>query len=236
MHDCRRTQEKLPDALFNELAADEKLRVLAEIKDCSECHSQYESLAETLSLFDEAVEATLPTSESYWLAYDERLRRRLDDPRSLQLQPSPERASLWRRALLMRVQVPVPALAAAALVVIASLASLLTLRPLRANAPLANTQSTSPSLAGSINPPSESPARIVEVPVDRERIITRIIYINKKQTKETRRNNSDQLAGANKQMLAARSAPLPTMPLSLAGFQPTDDVKITVIKSAEDKR
>ncbi len=239
MHDCRRTQDKLSDLLFNALTANQKSHLLAEVKDCEACQTHYKSLTETLSLFDEAVDAALPKSESYWLAYDERLYDSLNDSRALQLQSSPgtTRISFWRRAIRMRVQVPVPALAAAALILIAIFASLLILRPARTgNASPATAQTISPPFAGSISSLSEVPARIVEVPVVREKIVTRIVYVNKKQLKETRRNDQFAPVEPSEQLLTARAKPLSPARFSLAGFQPIDDVKITVVKPAEEHK
>src|SRR5215813_2241002 len=76
MHDCVKTSEQLVDLVFDELGAEAKRRVLAELADCQHCLAQYQSMTETLRVFDQAAEVTLP-SESYWAGYEARLRTRL---------------------------------------------------------------------------------------------------------------------------------------------------------------
>lgn len=249
MHNCRRTQAKLTDLLFDELPAAESSRLRAEIEACDECTRQYVSLTATIALFDEAADEAIPKSESYWLAYNNRLRDQLHNPYAPQVQSSPEakRASLWRRALAMRVQVPVPALAVIVLAVAASFLSLLIFRPAaRADGSLRNAQAATGAktpLAGSNNPSSETPARIIEVPVVQEKIVTRIVYVNRKsreeRRREIRRNNQPEIFEAGEQRLARAAVQLPSAPLtrqSLAGFQPTNEVKLTVIKASEKQK
>ncbi len=249
MHNCRRTQAKLTDLLFDELPAAESSLLRADIEACDECARQYVSLTATLALFDEATDATPPKSESYWLAYNNRLRDQLQNPYLPQLQSSPEakRASLWRRALTMRVQIPVPALAVIAFAVTTSFLSLLIFRPAtRADNSLRNAQAATAAttpLTGSNNPLRETPARIIEVPVVREKIVTRIIYVNRKSQEErrnaTRRNNQPESFDAGEGRLARAAVQLPHAPLarpSLAGFQPTNEVKLTVIKASEKQK
>lgn len=249
MHNCRRTQNNLTDLIFGELPADQKQRFGREIEACDECARQYTSLIETLASFDEAANAALPKSEDYWLRYNERLRSRLDDSNAFQSHASDEAqrsASFWRRALHMRVQIPVPVLAAAVLIVAASLASLLLLKSpaaaaRRAEDSPANTRARSVSApAGSNDSLLENPAKIIEAPVVQERIITRVVYLNRRQLPERKsnaaRSNNRFAAGEPEQQKLARAAGLPRAPLvqlSLDGFQPTNDVKLTVIKAAE---
>lgn len=253
MHNCRRTQNSLNDLIFDELPADQIPRILAEIETCNECKYQYTSLTETLALFDEAASAALPKNEGYWLHYDERLRSQLNDSSALQSQTTEKAqhrsASFWRRALYMRVQIPVPVLAAAVLVIAASLGSLLLLR-----SPAAAQQgddSTANMRARSVKAPAgsndsflEKPAKIIEVPVVQERIVTRVVYVNRRPLPErknnaARSNNGFALNELEQQRLARATAGLPRAPLtrqSLAGFQPTNEVKLTVIKASEKQK
>jgi len=252
MHNCRRTQNSLNDLIFDELPADQIPRILAEIKTCDECKHQYTSLIETLALFDEAASAALPKNEGYWLHYDERLRSQLNDSSALQSQTTEKAqhrgASFWRRALYMRVQIPVPVLAAV-LVIAASLGSLLLLR-----SPAAAQQgddSTANMRARNVGAPAgsndsflEKPAKIIEVPVVQERIVTRVVYVNRRPLPErknnaARSNNGFALNELEQQRLARATAGLPRAPLtrqSLAGFQPTNEVKLTVIKASEKQK
>ncbi len=237
--------------IFDELPAAQKRRFIHDIKACDECARQYTSLIETLALFDETANAALPESAAYWLAYNERLRRRLNDSNLIQPQTSKqaERASFWRRVLYMRVQISVPALAAAALVVATSIASLLLLRlpatatKLSGDSHAGTRAKSAPAPAASSEPFVEKPLKIIEVPVAQEKIITRVVYLYRRQSSErksnaARSNNRFELSEPEK-LAHATAAELPRAPLaelSLDGFQPTNDVKLTVIKAAEKKQ
>jgi len=81
MHDCRVTKDKLIDLVFDELEAEGKLSLLAEVEGCQSCQEQYRSMTETLLVFNQAAEAAMP-EESYWPGYEARLRLRLaEEPR-----------------------------------------------------------------------------------------------------------------------------------------------------------
>src|SRR4030095_4170132 len=80
MHDCVKTSEQLVDLVFDELGVEARRRVLAELTDCQHCQAQYQSMTETLRVFDQAAEVTLP-AESYWAGYEARLRARLQQAR-----------------------------------------------------------------------------------------------------------------------------------------------------------
>jgi hypothetical protein len=80
MHDCVKTSELLVDFIFDELQPETRLRVLAELKSCQHCRAQYQSMTETLRVFDEVAEVALP-DESYWAGYEARLRTRLEQER-----------------------------------------------------------------------------------------------------------------------------------------------------------
>lgn len=247
MHNCRRTQNDLIDLLFDELPASKRTHVLAELETCDECQQHYSSLTETLALFDDAANAALPQSETFWPAYHERLRNSLNESPAHPLRSEREtkRLSLWRRAFSMRVQIPVPALAAAALIIVASFASLLWQRSPAAAAEQHADDSTAGARAsmnaGSNDSFRESQSKIIEVPVVRERIVTRVIYLHRG-TVQQRNGNAPQINNRFKmsepeEQTLARNAAISTRPplagLSLDGFQPTNDVRLTVIKAVE---
>ncbi|HYP51969.1 MAG TPA: energy transducer TonB [Pyrinomonadaceae bacterium] len=72
MHDCRHTEERLVDLLFDEVEATLKSRLVAEVEACPRCREQYRTLAEALSAFDLAAQDSLP-AETFWQGYSERL-------------------------------------------------------------------------------------------------------------------------------------------------------------------
>jgi hypothetical protein len=80
MHDCMKTSEQLVDLVFDELGPETRWRVLTELADCQSCLAKYQSMTETLRVFDLAAEVTLP-AESYWAGYEARLRTRLQQER-----------------------------------------------------------------------------------------------------------------------------------------------------------
>ena len=65
MHDCRKLENRMVDLVFDELRVDEKRPLLVEIENCAHCLDEYRSMTETLRLFDQSVEASMPV-ESYW--------------------------------------------------------------------------------------------------------------------------------------------------------------------------
>jgi hypothetical protein len=166
MHDCRTTEGRLVDLVFDELGAGERRRLLAELDGCADCLEEYRSMAGALSAFDEAGEAA-PPDEAYWHDYQAALRRRLRPAAST---VAPRRAPFWRRALAARLTVPAPAAAAVALALLFSTALALSPRtpPARSPAPPRQT-------AAAATPPQVPPAPIVT-----ERVVTRVVYVERR--------------------------------------------------------
>jgi TonB family protein len=75
-HDCQATNEKLIDLLFGETDSGQKGSLLEEVVRCEHCAGRYRSMAETLRVFDEAADASLP-AEGFWTGYEERLKKRM---------------------------------------------------------------------------------------------------------------------------------------------------------------
>ena len=75
-HDCTATEESLVELLFGEVEGGAKEALLEEVVRCERCAARYRSMTETLRVFDEAAETSLP-AESFWDGYEERLRRRM---------------------------------------------------------------------------------------------------------------------------------------------------------------
>ncbi len=102
MHDCSKFKDKLVNLLFDSANDGERARLLAEMSDCESCAGLYRSMSETLAVFDQVAQTTLP-EESYWSGYDERLRARLTEqtqPRAGLLAP------LFVKNLLARFPLP----------------------------------------------------------------------------------------------------------------------------------
>jgi hypothetical protein len=119
MHDCLKTRERLVDLLFDELEPEAARDMLIELESCRDCLAQYRSMTETLHVFDQAVEATVP-DESYWPGYEARLRNRLQDVRPGVMQ----RLKDWPANLLhgfsLLTMRPVPLAVSLALILLAT--------------------------------------------------------------------------------------------------------------------
>ncbi|MBV8859243.1 MAG: energy transducer TonB [Acidobacteria bacterium] len=75
-HDCQTTEESLVELVFGEVEGGAREALLEEVVRCERCAARYRGMAETLRVFDEAAETSLP-AESFWDGYEERLRRRM---------------------------------------------------------------------------------------------------------------------------------------------------------------
>lgn len=92
MHDCHATQEKLIDLVFDELPDARKQQLLTEVEACNACRAEYQSMTQTLNVFDQSFEVAMP-EESYWQGYENRLRERLNE------EPIVEKHALWSALL-----------------------------------------------------------------------------------------------------------------------------------------
>lgn len=227
MHDCRTMQNRLVDLIFDELQADEKLRLLAEVETCTGCLGEYRSMTGTLLVFDSAAEAALP-DESYWPEHRAALRERLEEVLPARAH-APQRDSLWKRIFAARLPVPVPVAAVITLALLAS--SVLALRPSKAvvAAP------TQPQIA--TNAPVATPPTVIEVPVVRERVVTRIVYV----VKRVGEKKEALPAGRNEMALTATNAGRESgqgglfTRANLTDFQPPDELKIRIVKRSNDE-
>ena len=223
MHDCRKIDNRLVDLIFDELQADEKLCLLAEVETCARCLGEYRSMTGTLLVFDQAVEASLP-GESYWPEHSAARRERLE-----QITPdataarTPQREPLWKRIFALRLPVPVPVAAAITLALLAS--SALALRPSTREVGASTMQPVATTLAA-------APPTVIEVPVLRERIITRTVYVVKK----VREKNEALPAQPDGTALTANNAGKVSgegglfTRANLTDFQPPDELRIRIVK------
>lgn len=146
---------------------------------------------------------------------------------------SARRAPLWRRALAAQVRLPLPLAACAALLLGSALYVL--------GARAAASARVEPAAA-----PKEAAVRVVEVPVVRERVVTRTVYVEKKEREaarvvstrtgereETARRDDKNVRGAETSQSAE-----PQKQEAHAGyftrvdmndFQPADEMKIRIV-------
>ena len=149
---------------------------------------------------------------------------------------SVRRAPLWRRALTAQVRVPLPVAACAALVLASSLYVL---------GSRATTARVEPSAST-----KEAAVRVVEVPVVEERVVTRTVYVEKKERSaarvvSTRTVEREELARRNEVNAAEATnvqTPQSAEPaqkqetyagyftrVDMNDFQPADEMKIRIV-------
>jgi hypothetical protein len=230
MHDCREVESRLIDLVFDELEADEKLRLLSETESCASCLTARRNMTGALVVFDRAVEVASP-NEDYWRDYDERLNRKLRSAGAI----APEtRAPFWKRIFAVSLPVPVPV---AAVIMIALLVSTaLALRPSSTEAAVAATPQVQATDSSATLP--TAPVKIVEVPVVTERVVTRVVYVEMKGREKTETRSQPALVAQSKSVARAPHAEDEQSGFitraNLTGFEPTSEVKIRMIRRSDE--
>lgn len=127
------------------------------------------------------------------------------------------RPPLWRRLLTSSVRVPLP-LAACAALAFAVFAYALAARGTRTQ-PAAATNTTTPVV------------KVVEVPVVEERVVERVVYVEKKERPAARPANR-QSASAGRGRPAARPASDASYvtPVDMAVFEPAGEMNFRIVK------
>jgi hypothetical protein len=221
MHDCRKLENSLVDLVFDELGADEKQYLLAEMESCAGCLSEYRSMTETLLVFDQSIEASLP-DERYWPQHRAALRQRLE---TYALPAKTKRDSLWKRLLMAKLPVPVPVAVIIAIMLLTS--SVIALRQSKVEVIAAAPQALSATKAT---------PEIIEVPVIREKVVTRTVYVEKSARENNRTLRQSVVAPRDEYSLTARNSAKENgqgnffTHVNLTDFQPPDEIKIRIIK------
>jgi hypothetical protein len=220
MHDCRKMKEELVDLVFNEVDPERELLILEESERCRACREEYSSMCEALNGFDEAAYALMPREE-FWTEYHSKLEARLDEAARAHTVVVP----FWRRALRTSFHVPVPvAVAAALLLAVTSVMAIRSFISQSGPRPTAGEQTAATA---------QQQPRVVEVPVVErvveEKIVTRTVYV----TKRPRTANQAVPSVQGLQDITAKNLKeTNTSGITLNGFQPPSDVKLTVIKGS----
>ena len=217
MHNCKATRKTLTELALDERQLEQDQLLLLELEQCPACREEYTSVRNTLRLVNQTMQSA-SAPESFWPGYDFRLRQRL---KIASESVGPLRSATPRNSLLISlrkvvtasVRVPVPI--GALLVLAVGLSFILALKSGRP----ANAQSATgaPSVV----------IKTVEVPVTQDRVITRVVYreaSRKAGTQSDVRSSSNTKRGSDKMN--------PQTPMSLVGFKPANDVKLTIIKGS----
>ena len=216
MHDCRETKEQMTELLLDgaDCRSDEVLS--AELRRCTECRNEFEALNATLRVTTRSRDTVAP-AESYWVGYHARLRQNIErwaKQSHAKAQRRKAEPAFFLAPLRLRVRTAVPVPVPLIVAVILAYAAL------GAFAIFATRQS-----------PAQTPSIVhvpVEVPVVQEKIVTRVVYRERRPLAQTskRITNTPKVEST----FAKSQKPTQDIPAGLAGFKPTEEVKLTVIK------
>jgi hypothetical protein len=194
MHNCKKTRKNLLDPGLNEPFAQHQLQQL--LGDCVMCREEWNNLRRTLSVTRQALSAPVATEE-FWPGYHSRLHAKL-----LAANARRDVVASWPARFLAfatsSIRLPVP-VAVSALILIGA-----------AFVVLARNRAV-PTIPAS--PQIVVQTKTVAVPVVQEKIVERVVYVERKNHK-------------------VRDSGPQAETLSLAGFKPTDEVKLTIIKGS----
>ena len=248
MHNCRLTRNGLIDLALDEMSSAEAKQLLAELNYCAACREEYASLRNTWRVSGQALQSALPT-ENFWPGYHARLQGKLiqhyqqaNEEAWLSLQPvrqslhSPLWLRIWlvvvtqtvslrsigRKLATTSVRVPVPV--ALALMFLFGIS----LFAIRARAPIGPVNATPADQLAPVE------TRVVQIPVIQERVVTRMLYVGRKASRsrnEAYRLNREDLNAANR-LAISRSEASGKTAMSLVGFRPTDQIKLTIIRGS----
>lgn len=224
MHNCKLTRRNLVDLVLDELPGTRSAQLLADLNGCESCQLEYAALRSTLHVSNQALRSALP-AEEFWSGYRSRLRSKLSASESQQighavkLPLSSQLRLALRTIFTASVRVPLPAALGLMLLFGASFFML------RARAQVNASPAAPVVLVETKN---------IEVPVIQEKVVTRVVYVARKGDR-TRTNRSDQ---KDFPTIGPASDASDKTALSLVGFKPTEEVKLTVIKGSykDDKR
>jgi hypothetical protein len=243
MHNCKSAKSSFIDLALDEIPPATSRQLLAELSACTACREEYAAIRRTLHVSGGALRSTTP-GENFWPGYHRRLRQSLRASPALQSEAlldqssSPvhaaeisNRSGIWAvlsSLLTTSVRIPVPAAAALMVLFVISLVVL------RSHGEV-NAIPTNQFVAAE--------TKTVSVPVVQEKVITRVVYVERKNNRAVRerldreQSGREQLAGAafsNSADNLARSAATGSgkTALNLAGFEPTNQVRLTVIKGS----
>ena len=216
MHNCTETKERLIELVLDgrPIEAGET----SELNACAECRTEFDALNMTLRLTSRLNETAAP-AESYWSGYHARLREKLATA------PNPSHAEKQRRKeklgplfetmrLCVRTQVRVPLPLAIAVIIACLALGVFAVR--RAETPVAQ-------------PPLLVQAP-VQVPVVQEKVVTRVVYRDRRSSSRNSRRAINDDAQTESTFAKSRTSSTGEIPASLNGFKPTDEIKLTVIK------
>src|SRR5258708_29647499 len=227
MHNCKRTRTGLIELALGELPAEAQKYLLIELSDCEACREEYYSLRSTMRVTDQALQSALP-DENFWAGYHDRLTQRLAHEQAQLAESAPP--VRWgptiSRLATYSVRLPLPIAAALALLFAGAIFFALNARAQTGN------QSRN-QINNQVDNRSANESTVVEistisVPVVQEKVVTRIVYVDRARARRAPATNLFALAPA----VTTESQTAGTTALSLIDFKPTDHVKLKVMKGS----
>jgi hypothetical protein len=219
MHNCSETKDRLIEMVLDGIDCE------AELDGCAECRTEFATLNATLRMTRRISETVTPP-ESYWTDYHARLRQKLVTSAGISHAKAQrwgedakgDRASALRRffsplRLSVRTAIPVPVPLVVLTILAFAALSIFAVRAARR--PVSTNQVV-------VQVP-------VEVPVVQEKVITRVVYRDRRSpsTISRRTINNPQ---AESTFAKSRKPVAEEIPASLTGFKPTEEIKLVVIK------
>ena len=226
---CEEASLLLEEFYDGEVDTQSKLRIEAHLAVCPSCGVEFERMRRLDNLLEKSStpQASAQLDRTLMAAF-----RRQHEKAA----PSPP---WWQRIFVGSVSIPKPAFAAVLLaIVLAVLAAGIgeSNRSIPAQVGT-NIPSSSPASATPLPPEIIEKTRIVEVPVVRERVVTRVVYVERQNSRALARNRVSE----NKQTRAAKEGDA-NLAMSgavedgeyvtranLAGFQPMAELKTRII-------
>jgi hypothetical protein len=230
MHNCKSARDSFIDLALDELPPATSQQLMTELNGCRACRDEYAALRSTLHVSNQALRSASP-SENFWPGYHDRLRTALLASSATERgtlvagskfdQRSRASTGLWpalRAVLTTSVQVPLPAALALMFMFVISVVGLRAL----------GNEGAIPA-----TPIATVETRTVLVPVVQEKVVTRVVYAERK---SGRRGESDRTpSNIGNTLASATPASSSKSVLNLVGFKPTDEVKLTIIKGSDPK-
>ena len=213
MHNCKATRELFTELLLDGVNHRLDKSLATELNTCPECLEEFGSVRETLRLTRRSIERAAPT-ESYLTAYNASLKQKLVDAEMAPVASArPANQMSWLN-LFLRSSVRIPVPVGVSLLLLFALAFVLTT--------LASRSAKDPVQITSV-------VRVpIEVPVVREKIVTQVVYRERKRAAVSKASN--RLTSSTDVDSALAASQKRDVRPTLIGFKPLDEVKLTVIK------
>jgi anti-sigma factor RsiW len=210
MHNCKRTRDALIELALGELNEEQSRAIRSELHNCEACRAEQTAIAGTLRVSRQALSAE-PGSDEFWRRYHSRLQDRVKGMPVVASSPGAGFLNGLRAFTTSSVRIPLPAaLAAVALIGVLSFAAI-------SRGPVTQIPAT---------PIAQVEVQTVHVPVVQEKVVRQLVYRDRKRSKPL----TVDYANLNTATATAKPVTDPAAKLTLVGFKPADEVKLTIIK------